>query len=130
MLKVLGIIALVAIILVIAFFITKFVLWIKYGWACKLPFYIVEFVTVDGKSNYFAVAYVIDGEYYRLKLRTFETYELAEKNVDSIVNTVNRYNKKKKLITASNIIKGENLLCVYSIEVAPNWVIKFMNIGF
>lgn len=130
MLKVLGIIALVAIILVIAFFITKFILWIKYGWACKLPFFIVEFVTVDGKSNYFAVAYVIDGEYYRLKLRTFESYELAEKNVDSIVNTVNRYNKKKKLIAASNIIKGENLLGVDFIEVAPNWVVKFMNLGF
>lgn len=127
MLKVLGIIALVAIILIIAFFITKAVLWVKYGWPSKIPFYIIEFVTVDGKSNYFAVAYIIDGEYYRLKLRQFATYELAKKHVQSIVNTVNRYNKKKKLINVSHKVDSERLLSIYDIDVVPNWVIKFMN---
>lgn len=127
MLKALGIIALVVIVLIIAFFITKVVLWVKYGWPSKIPFYIIEFVTVDKKSNYFAVAYIIDGEYYRLKLRQFATYELAKENVQSIVNTINRYNKKKKLINVSHRVDSERLLSVYDIDIVPNWVVKFMN---
>ena len=127
MLKFLGIVVIIVAALLIAFFITKINIFTKYGWPSKIPFYIVEFVTVDGKSNYFTVAYLIDGEYYRLKLRQFPTFEVAKANVDSIVNTVNRYTKKKNLIEASLHITEERLISVTDIKIVPNWVVKLMN---
>lgn len=127
MLRFLGIVVLVIIALILAFFITRFVLIFKYGWPAKIPFYIVEFVTVNKNSNYFAIAYCIDGDYYRLKLREFKTFEDAQAHVDSIVDAVNRYSTKKKLIRASHHITDERLLSITDLELVPKWVTKFMN---
>lgn len=127
MLKTLGIVVLVIAILLAAIIITRIVLFIKYGWPAKLPFYIVEFVTADKKSNYFTIAYSINNEVYRLKLRQFPTYDEAKSNVESIVATTNRYTTKKKLIVASHTIPTERLLFIEDLKLIPTWVIKFMN---
>lgn len=127
MLKTLGIVVLVIAILLAAIVITRIVLFIKYGWPAKLPFYIVEFVTADKKSNYFTIAYSINNEVYRLKLRQFPTYDEAKSNVESIIAATNRYTTKKKLIAASNSIPAERLLFIEDLKLIPTWVIKFMN---
>lgn len=127
MLKFLGICVIILAVLILAFFITKIVLFTKYGWPSKIPFFIVEFVTTKGNSNYFAVAYLIDGEYYRLKLRQFATYDAANASVNSIVDTMNRYTKKKKLIEASFRITEERLVGITDIKIIPNWVVKLMS---
>lgn len=127
MLKFLGICVIVLAVLILAFFITKIVLFTKYGWPAKIPFFIVEFITAKGTSNYFTVAYLIDGEYYRLKHRQFPTYDIAKASIDPIVDTMNRYTKKKKLIEASFRITEERLVGITDIKIIPTWVVKFMN---
>lgn len=126
MLHFLGIVALIAIILIVAFFITKAVLSVKYGWPAKIPFYVVEFLTAEKKSNYFTIGYLINGECYRLKLRQFKTYEIAKENIPLIVNAANRYNTKKKLIAASHCIPEDRLISISDTDIVPNWVIKIM----
>ena len=130
MLHFLGVLALIAVILVVAFAITKTVLWIMYGWPARIPFYIIEFLTADGKSNYFAVAYLINGECYRLKLRQFKTFEIAKQNIILIVDAANNYNTKKKLIAASHQIPENRLLNITDLHLVPTWVSKIINFSF
>lgn len=127
MLKFLGVIALIAVVLVIAFVVAKIVVSVKYGWPSKIPFYIIEFLNVDKNSNWFSIGYLINGECYRLKLRQFKTYELAKQSIDSMVNAINSYSTKKKLISASYCVPEDRIINVTDLSLVPTWAFKLMN---
>lgn len=127
MLHFLGVLVIIIVALILALAVTKIVLFVKYGWPAKIPFYIIEFLNAEKNSNWFAIGYLINGECYRLKLRQFKTYEAAAKSVDSIVTATNNYNTKKKLISASHCVTEDKLINITDLSLVPSWVSKVMN---
>lgn len=131
MLRTLGtilvIIAIVAFVLLIALFIFKIVVRTKYGWPSQFYFYIIKLVTRDSKQVHYAVAYRIDGEYYRLRFHDYETAEDANKNVETIVTILNGYNTKKQIILASHHTDSERIIEITQLNLVPSWILKITN---
>ena len=121
-----GVIVLIAVILVAAFYITRTVLFIKYGWASKFTFMLIKFETADKKEKY-AIAYTIGEECYRPRFHDFATEEDAKKNADSIVDFVNKYNTEKEIIKASHRTDLDRIIEITMLKFVPNWVLKIMN---
>lgn len=122
-----GVVLLIVVVLIAAFYITKTILFIRYGWPSKFSFSTIKFVTIDKKEERYAVAYVINKEYYRAKLHDVSTMEQAKQQVPSIVDLINKYNDEKEILAASHKTSADRILEVNDVKLVPTWVFKIMN---